>query len=61
MVLRFLLIKYVWLIVFTVFSLKYGLLSGYELLGFWAIFMLRRTRAWGEGLTAEGESSQSRI
>ena len=39
MVLRFLLIKYVWLIVFTVFSLKYGLLSGYELLGFWAIFM----------------------
>ena len=41
MVLRFLLIKYVWLIVFTVFSLKYGLLSGYELLGFWAIFMLR--------------------
>ena len=44
MVLRFLLIKYVWLIVFTVFSLKYGLLSGYELLGFWAIFMLRRTK-----------------
>ena len=41
MVLRFLLIKYVWLIVFTVFSLKYGLLSGYELLGFWTIFMLR--------------------
>ena len=41
MVLRFLLIKYVWLIVFTVFSLKYGLLSGYEILGFWAIFMLR--------------------
>ena len=40
MVLRFLLIKYVWLIVFTVLSLKYGLLSGYELLGFWAIFML---------------------
>ena len=38
---RFLLIKYVGLIVFTVFSLKYGLLSGYELLGFWAIFMLR--------------------
>ena len=41
MVLRFLLIKYVWLIVFTVFSPKYGLLSGYELLGFWTIFMLR--------------------
>ena len=40
MVLRFLLIKYVWLIVFTVFSLKYNLLSVYELLGFWPIYMI---------------------
>ena len=37
---RFLLIKYVWLIVFAVFSLKYNLLSVYELLGFWPIYMI---------------------
>lgn len=37
---RFLLIKYVGLIVFTVFSLKYGLLYAYELVVFRPIFMI---------------------